>query len=114
MRLIENTARDTRLSIRLADSEADVRAAQALRYQVFFRDMGAVPSNAAAGLDVYEEEPRVHPGLLTLENAVLLPHLGSATRETRTAMCNLAATNVIEVLAGRAPVTPIPGSFVPS
>ncbi len=41
---------------------------------------------AAAGLDVYEEEPRVHPGLLSLENAVLLPHLGSATVETRTAM----------------------------
>lgn len=52
MRLIENTARDTRLSIRLADSEADVRAAQALRYQVFFRDMGAAPGSGASGLDI--------------------------------------------------------------
>ena len=68
---------------------------------------------AGAALDVYELEPMVHPGLLAHENALLIPHLGSATRETRTAMCNLAARNVIEVLAGRAPVTPIPGSYVP-
>lgn len=49
---------------------------------------------AAAGLDVYEEEPRVHPGLLELDNAVLLPHLGSATQETRTAMGMRVATNL--------------------
>lgn len=49
---------------------------------------------AAAGLDVYEDEPRVHPGLLTLENAVLLPHLGSATLETRTAMGMRVAQNL--------------------
>jgi lactate dehydrogenase-like 2-hydroxyacid dehydrogenase len=49
---------------------------------------------AAAGLDVYEEEPRVHPGLLQLENAVLLPHLGSATVETRTAMGMRVAQNL--------------------
>ena len=62
---------------------------------------------AAAGLDVYEDEPTVHPGLLDLENVVLLPHLGSATIETRDAMAVLAARNVIEVLAGRAPITPV-------
>jgi glyoxylate reductase len=68
---------------------------------------------AGAALDVYELEPVVHPGLLKHENAFLIPHLGSATRETRTAMCNLAARNLIEVLEGRPPVTPIPGSYIP-
>jgi lactate dehydrogenase-like 2-hydroxyacid dehydrogenase len=56
---------------------------------------------AAAGLDVYEEEPGVHPGLLELENAVLLPHLGSATVETRTAMGMRVAQNLDEYFAGR-------------
>jgi len=55
---------------------------------------------AAAGLDVYEEEPRVHPGLLALENAVLLPHLGSATVETRTAMGMRVAQNLQAFFAG--------------
>jgi lactate dehydrogenase-like 2-hydroxyacid dehydrogenase len=55
---------------------------------------------AAAGLDVYEEEPRVHPGLLALENAVLLPHLGSATVETRTAMGMRVAQNLEAYFAG--------------
>jgi glyoxylate reductase len=62
---------------------------------------------AGAGLDVYEREPVVHPGLLELENVVLLPHLGSATVETRTAMATLAADNVIAVLRGDEPLTPI-------
>ena len=62
---------------------------------------------AAAGLDVYEREPIVHPDLLGLENVVLAPHLGSATRETRTAMIALAVDNVIAVLEGRAPLTPV-------
>jgi glyoxylate reductase len=62
---------------------------------------------AGAALDVYEREPEVHPGLLELENVVLLPHLGSATIETRTAMAELAAENVIAVLAGRRPPTPV-------
>ncbi|MCC6163903.1 MAG: D-glycerate dehydrogenase [Acidobacteria bacterium] len=68
---------------------------------------------AGAALDVYELEPAVHPGLLRFENAFLIPHLGSATRETRTAMCNLAARNLIEVIEGRPPVTPVPGSYIP-
>ena len=61
-----------------------------------------------AGLDVYEEEPNVHPGLLALENVVLVPHMASATAETRAAMYDLVARNVINVLSGRPPVTPIP------
>lgn len=64
---------------------------------------------AAAGLDVYEDEPAVHPGLLELDNVVLLPHLGSATVETRDAMAELAARNVAAVLAGRAPISPVTG-----
>ena len=62
---------------------------------------------AGAALDVYEREPEVHPDLLDLENVVLAPHLGSATTETRTAMADLAARNVIAVLAGDPPLTPV-------
>jgi len=62
---------------------------------------------AGAGLDVYEHEPDIHPGLLELENVVLLPHLGSATLETRTAMAMLAARNVVAVLAGETPLTAV-------
>jgi phosphoglycerate dehydrogenase-like enzyme len=62
---------------------------------------------AGAALDVYEREPLVHPDLLSLENVVLAPHLGSATVETRTEMAMLAARNVVEVLQGRPPLTPI-------
>lgn len=62
---------------------------------------------AGAALDVYEREPVVHEGLLSLDNVVLAPHLGSATVETRTAMADLAARNVVAVLEGRAPITPV-------
>jgi glyoxylate reductase len=62
---------------------------------------------AAAGLDVYEHEPRVEPRLLELENVVLSPHLGSATVETRTAMAELAARNAIAVARGEDPPTPV-------
>jgi glyoxylate reductase len=60
-----------------------------------------------AALDVYEDEPKVHPDLLRLENVMLIPHLASATTETRTAMADLAAANVIAVLSGESPVTPV-------
>lgn len=60
-----------------------------------------------AGLDVYEREPIVHPGLLSRTDVVLLPHLGSATRETRAAMADLAVDNVLAVLSGRPPLTPV-------
>ncbi|HZU39707.1 MAG TPA: D-glycerate dehydrogenase [Solirubrobacteraceae bacterium] len=60
-----------------------------------------------AALDVFEHEPDVHPGLLELDSVVLVPHLGSATVETRTAMAELAAGNVLAVLAGRPALTPV-------
>jgi glyoxylate reductase len=63
---------------------------------------------AGAALDVYEQEPMIHPDLFALENVLLVPHLGSGTTETRTAMADLAADNVVAVLSGRPPVTPIP------
>lgn len=63
---------------------------------------------AGAGLDVYEREPQIHPGLLDLPNVTLLPHIGSATRETRTRMAMLAARNVHAVLTGGPPLTPVP------
>jgi lactate dehydrogenase-like 2-hydroxyacid dehydrogenase len=64
---------------------------------------------AGAGLDVYEDEPRVHPGLRELDNVVLLPHIGSAGRATRDAMGRLAVDNVRAVLAGEPPLTPVSG-----
>jgi glyoxylate reductase len=60
-----------------------------------------------AGLDVFELEPTVHADLLTCDNAVLIPHLGSATVETRNAMATLAAKNVENVLGGHGPLTPV-------
>jgi len=60
-----------------------------------------------AGLDVFEHEPSIHPGLLERENVVLLPHIGSATVETRAAMAELAARNILAVLAGEDPPTPV-------
>ena len=62
---------------------------------------------AGAALDVYEKEPGVHASLLGRENVVLAPHIGSATRETRTAMADLAVRNVIAVLSGKTPLTPV-------
>src|SRR5947208_6117508 len=63
---------------------------------------------AGAALDVYEHEPAIHPDLFKLENVLLVPHLASGTTETRTAMADLAIENVLAVLAGRAPLTPVP------
>ncbi|WP_193047786.1 2-hydroxyacid dehydrogenase [Mycolicibacterium baixiangningiae] len=62
---------------------------------------------AGAGLDVYEHEPDVHPALRGLANVLLAPHLGSATVETRTRMAELAVENVVQVLTGGGPITPI-------
>ena len=62
---------------------------------------------AAAGLDVFEGEPAVHPDLLALSNVVLTPHIASATRPTRLAMANLAADNLLAFFRGQQPLTPL-------
>ena len=62
---------------------------------------------AGAGLDVFEEEPKVHPALPPLRNVVLAPHIASASRETRLAMANLAVSNCVAVLQGKPPLTPV-------
>jgi len=75
----------------------DAALAQALREKRIF----------AAGLDVFEGEPKVHPDLLTLPNVVLTPHIASATRATRLAMANLAADNLIAFLTQGQALTPL-------
>ena len=64
---------------------------------------------AGVGLDVYEEEPKIHPGLLTRhERVVLAPHIGSATEATRRALAKMAVDNVLHVLASEPPLHPVP------
>ena len=75
----------------------DAALASALRHKTI----------AAAGLDVFEGEPAVHPDLLTLPNVVLTPHIASATLPTRLAMANLAADNLIAFFTGGKPLTPL-------
>ena len=62
---------------------------------------------AGAGIDVFEGEPKVNPGYLGLRNVVLTPHVGSASRATRLAMCTTAAANMTAVLDGREPPNPV-------
>ena len=62
---------------------------------------------AAAGLDVFEEEPKVHPGLLPLANVVMAPHIASASFDTRVAMSSLAVKNCVAVLEGKPAITPV-------
>jgi len=62
---------------------------------------------AGAGLDVFEAEPKVHPGLLSLANVVMAPHIGSASLDTRIAMATLAVRNCLAVLDGKPPITPV-------
>ncbi len=63
---------------------------------------------AGAGLDVFEEEPKIHEALLSLTNVVLSPHIASASHDTRLAMCTLAVRNCLAVLDGKPPLTPVP------
>lgn len=93
--IVVNTSRGE-----VVDEEALVRALES----------GAL---GGAGLDVYEREPVVHPGLLGRSDVVLLPHIGSATREARAAMAELVVDNVIAVLAGDQPITPAVRPLVP-
>ena len=69
---------------------------------------------AAAGLDVYEGEPKVHPDLLEVPNVVLTPHIASSTMPTRLAMASLAADNLIAFLSGQPPLTPLNASVIQS
>jgi glyoxylate reductase len=62
---------------------------------------------AGAGLDVFEEEPAIHPGLVPLDNVVMAPHIASASYDTRVAMSTLAVKNCLAVLQGQAPLTPV-------
>jgi glyoxylate reductase len=62
---------------------------------------------AGAGLDVFEEEPKIHPGLLPLKNLVVAPHIASASGETRLAMATLAVRNCLAVLEGKPAITPV-------
>ena len=62
---------------------------------------------AAAGLDVFENEPALNPALLAVDNIVITPHIGSATRSSRLAMAMLAARNLTDVFGGRPPLTPV-------
>lgn len=68
---------------------------------------------AAAGLDVFEGEPALHPALLTVPNVVLTPHIASATHRTRRAMADLAADNLIAALTGGTPPTPVNPGVLP-
>jgi glyoxylate/hydroxypyruvate/2-ketogluconate reductase len=68
---------------------------------------------AAAGLDVFEGEPTVHPGLLAVPNVVLTPHIGSASRRTRLAMANLAVDNLIAALGGGVAPTALNAAQLP-
>jgi len=61
----------------------------------------------ALGLDVFENEPNLNPELIKFQNVIVLPHLGSATEEARNGMAELAVKNVINVLTGKAPLTPV-------
>src|SRR5438477_5405298 len=62
---------------------------------------------AGAGLDVFEEEPKIHPGLLSLANVTLAPHIASASFDTRLAMATLAVRNCLAVLDGKPAITPV-------
>jgi glyoxylate reductase len=97
----ENLARMRPGAILVNTSRGDLVREEALAIALEEGRLGA------AGLDVYADEPQILPRLAAAPRAVLLPHIGSATLETRRAMARLALANVQEVLAGRPPLTPV-------
>jgi glyoxylate reductase len=99
----ENLARMKAGAILVNTSRGDLVREEALAAALESGRLGAV------GLDVYAEEPAVHPRLLAAPRAILLPHIGSATLETRRAMAGLALANVQAVLGGKPALTPVVG-----
>jgi len=70
--------------------------------------MGARPGTTGVGLDVYEDEPNVHPSLLRRDDVTLLPHVGSATEAARARMARVALEDALRVARGEPPLHPIP------
>jgi glyoxylate reductase len=100
---MENLARMKTGAILINTSRGDLVREAALAAALEEGRLGAV------GLDVYADEPAIHPRLLAAPRAILLPHIGSATPETRRAMAGLAVANVQVVLAGKPALTPVVG-----
>ena len=97
----DTLARMKRGAILINTSRGDVVREEALATALELGHLGA------AGLDVYADEPHIHPRLLAARRTVLLPHIGSATDETRRKMASIALANVQCVLAGKPPLTPV-------
>ena len=100
----ETLARMKRGAILINTSRGDLIREEALAKAL---ELGHL---AAAGLDVYADEPTIHPRLLAAPRTVLLPHIGSATEETRRKMATIAIANVQSVLSGKPPLTPVYGA----
>ena len=98
---IESLARMKRGAILINTSRGDLIREEALATALERGQLGAV------GLDVYTEEPAIHPRLRAAPRTVLLPHIGSATEETRRKMAAMAIANVQSVLGGKPPLTPV-------
>ena len=97
----ETLARMKRGAILINTSRGDLVREEALAMALELGHVGA------AGLDVYTDEPTIHPRLLAAPRTVLLPHIGSATEETRRNMAAIAVANVQSVLSGKPPLTPV-------
>ena len=97
----ETLGRMKRGAILINTARGDVIREEALAKSLELGHIGA------AGLDVYTNEPTIHPRLLAAPRTVLLPHIGSATEETRRKMVGIAVANVQAVLAGKPPLTPV-------
>ena len=97
----ETIARMKRGAILINTSRGDLVREEALALALETGHLGA------AGLDVYTDEPAIHPRLLAAPRTVLLPHIGSATAETRRHMAAIAVANVQAVLGGKPPLTPV-------